>query len=390
MTYSIRSIVDTWLKLRPVQGTILSADERTVLTARLELPLAGYRFMDDHILFTLGQDQLGNQIFVGGRNTWYAYAPVMQILRNGRVLSLKGTAVPDPVPVPPATPAPIPIVSTPVPVRTESLIIPQGYSLRIKTDTWFKTTTDQASSLSPQNRAMVRVGQVFPVVAYRAAGNHIRFTLGQTPQGQQVFVNGKNTWYAFEPAVEILKDGQVLGTTNQPEVAPIPAQGNGIPKAGIDLIKEFEGYAKALPDGRAEAYADPIRGWKVPTIGYGTIHYPDGTPVRRGDIITHQQAEVYLIDHIEESTRPYLEKIPTWARMNQNQRSALYSFAYNLGAYFYAQPGFASITRVCDSPDRWGDYNWVREQFVKYVNPGTFAEEGLRRRREAEARLFVQ
>jgi GH24 family phage-related lysozyme (muramidase) len=388
MTYSIRSIVDTWLKLRPVQGNHLREDERTVLNARLELPLAGYRFMGDHILFTLGQDQRGNQIFVGGRNTWYAYAPVMQILRNGQVLSLRGTAVPEPVPVIPS--APVPIVSTPVPVRTESLLVPQGYSLRIKTDTWLKTSTDQASSLPPQNRAQVRSGQVFPVVAYRAAGNHIRFTLGQNAQGQQIFVNGRNTWYVFEPAAEILKDGKVLGTTNQPQIAPIPAQGNGIPQAGIDLIKEFEGYAKALPDGRAEAYADPIHGWKVPTIGYGTIKYPDGTPVRRGDIITRQQAEEYLIDHIEESTRPHLERIPTWRRMNDNQRSALYSFAYNLGARFYAQPGFASITRVCDSPDRWRDYDWIREQFVKYVNPGTFAEAGLRRRREAEARLFVQ
>ncbi|MGA0199334.1 MAG: glycoside hydrolase family protein, partial [Prochlorotrichaceae cyanobacterium] len=98
----------------------------------------------------------------------------------------------------------------------------------------------------------------------------------------------------------------------------------------------------------------------------------------------------YLIYNIEEPPRPYLERIPTWPRMNMNQRSAIYSFAYNLGARFYAQPGFASITRVCDSPDRWRDYPWVREQFVKYVNPGTSAEVGLRRRREAEARLFVQ
>jgi len=392
MTYSIRSIVDTWLKARPVQGTSLRADERTVLNALLELPLAGYRFMGDHILFTLGQDQRGYQIFVGGRNTWYAYAPVMQILRNGQVLSLQGTAIPTPAPVIPATPTPIPIVSPPVPVRTEAVLIPQGYSLRIKTDTWLKTSTEQASSLSPQNRALVRAGQVFPLVAYRAAGNHLRFTLGQTPQGQPLFVNGRNTWYVFEPAAEILKDGRVLGNilgTTTP-VAPTPALGNGIPQAGIDLIKEFEGYAKALPDGRAEAYPDPIHGWGVPTIGYGTINYPDGTPVRQGDIITRQQAEVYLIDHIEESTRPYLEKIPTWPPMNANQRSALYSFAYNLGARFYAQPGFASITRVCDSPDRWGDYAWIREQFVKYVNPGTSAEDGLRRRREAEARLFVQ
>ncbi|MGA1131876.1 MAG: lysozyme [Prochlorotrichaceae cyanobacterium] len=390
MGYSIRSIVDTWLKLRPVQGSTLQNNERTVLQARLELPLAGYRFQGDHILFTFGQDQQGNQIFVGGRNTWYAYAPVMQILRNGQVLSLRGTAVPTQSPTPALSPAPSSVVSTPASVRPESVFIPRGYSLRIKADTWLKTSTAQAASLPPQNRAIVRAGQVLPLAAYRAAGNHIRFTLGKTSQGQQIFVNGRNTWYVYEPAAEILKDGQILGVTALPQVTPTPAPSTAIPQAGIDLIKEFEGYARALPDGRATAYPDPIYGWGVPTIGYGTTRYPDGTPVRQGDIITHQQAEDYLIDHIEESTRPYLERIPTWPRMNMNQRSAIYSFAYNLGARFYAQPGFASITRVCDSPDRWRDYPWVREQFVKYVNPGTSAEVGLRRRREAEARLFVQ
>lgn len=390
MAYSIRSIVDTWLKLRPVQGNQLTDSERTVLNARLELPLAGYRLMGDHILFTLGQDQRGNQIFVGGRNTWYAYAPVMQVLRNGQVLALNGTAAPIPVPVLPSVPAPAPIVSTPIPPRPEPVLIPSGYSLRVKVDTWLKTNTDQASSLPPQNRSLVRAGQQFPLVAYRVSGNHLRFTLGQNLQGQQIFVNGRNTWYVYEPAVDILKDGQILGISNQPQVAPIPDTTNAIPQAGIDLIKEFEGYARALPDGRAEAYPDPIYGWGVPTIGYGTTRYPDGTLVRPGDVITRQQAEVYLIDHIEESTRPDLERIPTWPRMNANQRSAIYSFAYNLGSQFYARPGFASITRVCDSSDRWRDYDWVRAQFIKYVNPGTSAEAGLLRRREAEARLFVR
>jgi GH24 family phage-related lysozyme (muramidase) len=157
----------------------------------------------------------------------------------------------------------------------------------------------------------------------------------------------------------------------------------------VDLIKEFEGYADELPDGRAAAYRDPIYGWDVPTIGYGTTRYPDGTPVRRGDIITPQQAETYLVSHIDEATRPDLERIPTWPRMNNNQRSALYSFAYNLGSRFYGQSGFASITRVCDSPDAWNDAAWIRAQFVKYINPGTAAEAGLRRRRLAEADLFL-
>ena len=51
---------------------------------------------------------------------------------------------------------------------------------------------------------------------------------------------------------------------------------NPIPRSGLDLIKEFEGYARKLPDGRAQAYPDPIYGWEVATIGYGTTKYPNG------------------------------------------------------------------------------------------------------------------
>lgn len=165
-------------------------------------------------------------------------------------------------------------------------------------------------------------------------------------------------------------------------------QNSVIPQQGIELIKEFEGYHEELEDGRVKAYADPIHGWTVPTIGYGTTKYPDGRKVQQGDLITREQAEKYLIWEIDHLCRPVLEKIPTWEQMNANQRGALYSFAYNLGAYFYGGADFQSITKVCDSIDRWTDTSWIKEQFVKYRNPGSAAEVGLRRRREAEADLF--
>ena len=165
---------------------------------------------------------------------------------------------------------------------------------------------------------------------------------------------------------------------------------NKIPRSGIEIIKEFEGYAEALPDGRAKAYADPLKGWSLPTIGYGTTRYPNSVPVKEGDIITKDQAETYLIDHVDKYCRGALEKIPTWERMNSNQWGALYSFAYNLGAGFYRGDNFESITRVCDSPDQWNDHRWIEAQFVKYRNPGTSVEAGLRRRRLAEAALFCK
>ncbi len=159
-----------------------------------------------------------------------------------------------------------------------------------------------------------------------------------------------------------------------------------IPQSGIGLIKEFEGYEKKLADGRVQAYADPALGWKVPTIGYGTTVYPSGTKVKQGDIITKDKAEEYLIDHIDKKCRRALEKIPTWKQMNDNQRGALYSFAYNLGEGFYGT--MESITNVCNSPTRWNDKLWIKQQFVKYSKSGGKTLSGLVRRREAEAKLF--
>ncbi|NEP18407.1 MAG: glycoside hydrolase family protein [Leptolyngbya sp. SIO4C1] len=182
------------------------------------------------------------------------------------------------------------------------------------------------------------------------------------------------------------RDGDRPAQPGQPTEPSLEA----IPRAGIELIKEFEGYAEKLSDGRVKAYKDPLRGWEVPTIGYGTTRYPDGRKVQQGDIITKRQAEDYLIHHVERTCRGALEKIPTWARMNSNQRGAMYSFAYNLGSGFYRGSNFESITRVCDSPERWQDHRWIAAQFVKYRNPGTSVEAGLRRRRLAEADLFCR
>ena len=76
--------------------------------------------------------------------------------------------------------------------------------------------------------------------------------------------------------------------------------------------------------------------------------------------------------------------------MNQNQQGALYSFAYNLGANFYGGENFQSITKVCKTFSKWEDVYWITKQFEKYRNPGSAAEEGLRRRRRAEAKLFCK
>jgi len=218
-----------------------------------------------------------------------------------------------------------------------------------------------------------------------------KYPSSTNPNEQVLNIQAIRSWFTrpdYPRAMTVSLEGPEPSQKPAPPTPPPGSSSGKIPQVGVDLIKEFEGYHEKLPDGRAKAYPDAIHGWGVPTIGYGTTFYTDGRKVKQGDIITHAEAEEYLIDNIDKSFRPSLERIPTWGQMNDNQRAAIYSFAYNLGADFYGAPGFTSITLVCDSPQRWNEKAWVKEQFVKYRNPGTPAEAGLRRRREAEADLF--
>jgi GH24 family phage-related lysozyme (muramidase) len=149
--------------------------------------------------------------------------------------------------------------------------------------------------------------------------------------------------------------------------------------AAIALIKEFEGC-------HLSAYPDPLSGGEPWTIGYGTTRYSSGTPVKRGDKINVIEADMLLrleVDRIAEKLRT---TVPHWKAMDDNQRSALVSFAYNLGAGFYGSTGFETISRCLRDRD-WAD---VPAALELYRNPGTNVEAGLLRRRRAEGKLWGQ
>ncbi|MCJ8281044.1 MAG: lysozyme, partial [Rivularia sp. ALOHA_DT_140] len=87
----------------------------------------------------------------------------------------------------------------------------------------------------------------------------------------------------------------------------------------LNLIKKWEGFY-------SEAYLCPAN---VPTIGYGTIRYPDGRKVRLGDTISEPVAEAFLHDECAECARGVTKAVKV--DINQNQFDALVSFTYNLG-----------------------------------------------------------
>lgn len=146
----------------------------------------------------------------------------------------------------------------------------------------------------------------------------------------------------------------------------------------LKIIKEFEGcYLKAYPD--------PLSGGDPWTIGYGTTRYQNGQRVRRGDQITQMEADLELRHEVDEIAARLSHTVPYWAEMNDNQKSALISFAYNLGSSFYGASGFATISGALRDK-RWSD---VPNAFMLYRNPGTNVEAGLKRRRTAEGKLWA-
>jgi GH24 family phage-related lysozyme (muramidase) len=145
--------------------------------------------------------------------------------------------------------------------------------------------------------------------------------------------------------------------------------------SAIKLIQEFEGC-------HLEAYLCPAG---IPTIGWGNTRHVDGRPVKLGDKITSIEADMMLrreVDRIIEKLRV----IPHWNEMSAGQQSALISFGYNLGASFYGAQGFETITKRLQEKD------WAKmpDALLLYRNPGSSFEAGLKRRREAEGRLWLQ
>jgi GH24 family phage-related lysozyme (muramidase) len=145
--------------------------------------------------------------------------------------------------------------------------------------------------------------------------------------------------------------------------------------AGIALIREFEGV-------HLQAYRCPAG---VPTIGWGSTRYADGRAVAMGDQITRAEADALLTHEVLRIAERLARTVPGWVTMNDNQRGALVSFAYNLGAGFYGAQGFSTITHAL-AQRRWED---VPAAMLLYRNPGSSFEAGLRRRREAEGRLWM-
>jgi GH24 family phage-related lysozyme (muramidase) len=142
-----------------------------------------------------------------------------------------------------------------------------------------------------------------------------------------------------------------------------------ITQAGLDLIKRFEGFSPTV-------YICPAG---YPTIGYGHVVKPDERQQFAGGI-TPEHSETLLRQDVQTAERAVLRLITV--PLTDGQFDALVSFTFNLGA------GALQRSTLRRKVNR-GDHAAVPAEFRKWVWVGGRKLEGLVRRREAEAELYV-
>lgn len=172
-------------------------------------------------------------------------------------------------------------------------------------------------------------------------------------------------------------------------VEPIPEGERHINQAGLDLVKEFEGFhsrtfksgpkkGQSVPNGEVTAYFDPVG---VPTIGYGHTHTVTAADVDV-KVISPQEAEKLLRGDLK-SAEDAVSNLIT-VDLNDNEFSALVSFTFNVGA------GALKNSTLRKRLNRGDNRTSVaKEEFKKWVKAGGRVLQGLVRRRRAEKDLFL-
>jgi lysozyme len=144
-----------------------------------------------------------------------------------------------------------------------------------------------------------------------------------------------------------------------------------VSQQGLELIKAFEGF-------RSRAYQDVVGVW---TIGYGTTRV-DGQPVCQGMVCTREQAEEWLRKDVDKYLQEVSALINPKIKLTQNQIDAIASLVYNIGVGNFSR---STLLRLINA----GDMEGAAKQFLRWNKAGGRVVEGLTRRRQAEAELFL-
>jgi len=139
---------------------------------------------------------------------------------------------------------------------------------------------------------------------------------------------------------------------------------------GLALIKRFEGF-------RAKAYRCPAGVW---TIGYGHTSQSGAPEIKAGMRLSRQKASPILAKDIERFAGG-VRRAAT-VTLNEQQFSALVSFAYNVGLAAFRS---SSVLKAVNQ----SDFAAVPRRLSLWVKADGRVLPGLVKRRAAEAALFA-
>jgi lysozyme len=141
---------------------------------------------------------------------------------------------------------------------------------------------------------------------------------------------------------------------------------------GIALIEREEGF-------EPHPYQDVAGNW---TIGIGTICYPDGSSVKKGDPeVTREKAEDFVKHDLAVEREKKINAMVT-STINQNQFDALVSFTYNEGVG--ALRGSHLLLKINKNPLD----PTIKDEFRKWDFAGGKIVSDLKARREHEINLY--
>ncbi len=126
-----------------------------------------------------------------------------------------------------------------------------------------------------------------------------------------------------------------------------------------------------------KAYLCPAGVW---TIGWGNTYHLDNTPVKKGDVITQEEADELFEKKIKlyEDTVNQKVKVP----LSQNSFNALVSFCYNVGMFAFAS---STLLKKINSKASIED---IVKEFGKWIYAAKKVIQVLVSRRKREINLF--
>ena len=146
-----------------------------------------------------------------------------------------------------------------------------------------------------------------------------------------------------------------------------------ISQEGVNLIKKYEGV-------KFKPYLCPAN---IPTIGYGSTYYEDGTKVKLTDNPISETRATSLLMALLVS---YEKSVDSFCRddITQNQFDSLVCFSYNVGVNALKKSTLLKkVNANLNDPT-------IKNEFLKWDKANGKALKGLTKRRLDEANLYFK